>query len=58
MTETGHGSNVAALETTATYDVATREFVVHSPTRRRARTTSATAGADGRMAVVFAELVT
>ncbi len=41
MTETGHGSDVQSLETTATYDAATDEFVVHSPTRRRARTTSA-----------------
>ena len=32
MTESGHGSNVQALETTATYDPETDEFVVHSPT--------------------------
>ena len=32
MTETGHGSDVQALETTATYDAATEEFVIHSPT--------------------------
>ena len=41
MTETGHGSDVQALETTATYDPATQEFVIDSPTRPRARTTSA-----------------
>ena len=33
MTETGHGSDVQALETTATYDPATQEFVIDSPTR-------------------------
>src|ERR1700747_1619159 len=32
MTETGHGSDVQSLETTATYDAATEEFVVHSET--------------------------
>jgi len=32
QTELGHGSNVAMLETTATYDISTQEFVIHSPT--------------------------
>ncbi len=32
MTELGHGSDVASLETTLTYDAATDEIVVHSPT--------------------------
>ncbi|KAJ2602578.1 fatty-acyl coenzyme A oxidase [Coemansia sp. RSA 1721] len=32
MTELGHGSNVAGLETTATLDESTDEFVIHSPT--------------------------
>jgi len=32
QTELGHGSNIRALETTATLDRATDEFVVHSPT--------------------------
>ncbi|EUA54851.1 acyl-CoA dehydrogenase, N-terminal domain protein [Mycobacterium xenopi 3993] len=30
MTETGHGSDVQSLETTATYDAATQEFVIDS----------------------------
>ena len=32
MTEIGHGSNVRDIETTATYDPATGEFDLHSPT--------------------------
>jgi acyl-CoA oxidase len=32
MTELGHGSNVAGLETTATFDELTDEFLVHTPT--------------------------
>lgn len=31
MTELGHGSNVAGLETTATFDEQTDEFIVHTP---------------------------
>jgi len=31
MTETGHGSDVQSLGTTATYDAVTEEFVVHTP---------------------------
>ena len=32
QTELGTGSNVRALETTATYDEATEQFILHSPT--------------------------
>lgn len=32
QTEIGHGSNVKGLETTATFDETTDEFVLHSPT--------------------------
>lgn len=32
MTEMGHGSNVASLETTATFDKNTDEFIINTPT--------------------------
>jgi acyl-CoA oxidase len=58
MTETGHGSNVAALETTATYDPSSGEFVVDSPTPSSRKDYIGNAARDGRMAVVFAQLIT
>jgi acyl-CoA oxidase len=32
MTEMGHGSNVRELETMATYDKETEEFIINTPT--------------------------
>ncbi|WP_067570844.1 acyl-CoA dehydrogenase family protein [Nocardia acidivorans] len=58
MTETGHGSDVANLETTATYDPATEEFVVHSPTPSSRKDYIGGAAEHARMAAVFAQLVT
>jgi acyl-CoA oxidase len=57
MTEAGHGSNVQKLETTATYDPDTREFVVHTPTDEAHKEYIGNAACHGRMAVVFAQLV-
>jgi acyl-CoA oxidase len=58
MTETGHGSNVRDLETTATYDVARREFVIHTPHREARKDYIGNAALHGRMATVFAQLHT
>ncbi|NUS45515.1 MAG: acyl-CoA oxidase [Mycobacteriaceae bacterium] len=57
MTETGHGSDVARLETTAAYDAATQEFVVHSPTPSARKDYIGGAAEHARMAAVFAQLV-
>jgi acyl-CoA oxidase len=57
MTETGHGSNVQHLETTATYDADTQEFVIHTPVEQARKEFIGNAARDGRMAVVFAQLI-
>ncbi len=58
MTETGHGSDVASLATTATYDPATEEFVLHTPYRAAWKDYLGNAALHGHAAVVFAQLVT
>jgi acyl-CoA oxidase len=58
MTETGHGSDVASIATTATYDPSTEEFVVHTPFRAAWKDYIGNAAIDGLGAVVFAQLVT
>ncbi|MEQ3552051.1 acyl-CoA dehydrogenase [Pseudonocardia nematodicida] len=58
MTEAGHGSDVAHLHTTATYDPAAEEFVVHTPYPQARKEYIGNAARDGELAVVFAQLVT
>lgn len=58
MTELGQGSDVQHLETTATYDPSTQEFVVDSPTPSAEKAYIGGAGRDARLAAVFAQLYT
>lgn len=58
MTETGHGSDVQSLETTATYDAATQEFVIHSPTPSARKDYIGGAAETARVSTVFAQLIT
>lgn len=57
MTETGHGSNVRGIETTATYDHASRTFVVHTPHEEAQKEYIGNAACHGQMATVFAKLI-
>ena len=56
MTETGHGSNVRDLRTTATYDPAAREFEITTPDDDARKDYIGNAALHGRMATVFARL--
>ena len=58
MTETGHGSDVAAAGTTATYDPAAGEFVIDTPFRAAWKDYLGNAAVHGIAAVVFAQLIT
>ncbi|SDD48006.1 Acyl-coenzyme A oxidase [Mycolicibacterium neoaurum] len=58
MTETGHGSDVQSLETTATYDPQTQEFVIDSPTPSSRKDYIGGAAETARVAAVFAQLIT
>ncbi|GAB4602211.1 acyl-CoA dehydrogenase [Mycobacterium avium subsp. hominissuis] len=58
MTETGHGSDVQSLETTATYDPATEEFVIDSPTPSARKDYIGGAAETATVAAVFAQLIT
>jgi acyl-CoA oxidase len=56
MTETGHGSDVQSLGTTATYDASAGEFVINTPTVQARKDYIGNAACHGRIAAVFAQL--
>ena len=57
MTETGHGSNVRDLRTTAAYDPRAREFVITTPDDDARKDYIGNAALHGRLATVFARLL-
>ncbi|MAE86381.1 MAG: acyl-CoA oxidase [Flammeovirgaceae bacterium] len=57
MTETGHGSNVKGLETTATYNHETKTILIHTPSRDAGKEYIGNAALHGQKATVFAKLI-
>ncbi|KAL9934189.1 hypothetical protein V8E36_006645 [Tilletia maclaganii] len=57
QTELGHGSNVAGLETTATFEKATDSFVINSPTVTSTKWWAGGLGTTATHAVVQAQLI-
>lgn len=58
MTETGHGSDVSSIATTATFDEATGEFVINTPFRGAWKDYLGNAALHGKACVLFAQLIT
>lgn len=58
QTELGHGTFLRGLETTATYDPKTQEFVLHSPTVTSTKWWPGGLGKTANYAVVMAQLYT
>src|SRR5438477_3606865 len=58
MTETGHGSDVQSIRTTAAYDASREAFVIHTPDDDARKDYIGNVARDGRMAAVFAQLIT
>ena len=58
MTETGHGSDVQSIRTIATYEPEHQEFVIHTPDDDARKDYIGNVARDGRLAAVFAQLIT
>jgi acyl-CoA oxidase len=57
MTETGHGSNVKGILTTATYDHRNKSFTMHTPSYEARKEYIGNAALHGQMATVFAKMI-
>jgi len=57
MTETGHGSNVRGIETTATYNHEKRTFIINTPNISDQKEFIGNAACHAEMATVFAKLI-
>ena len=57
QTELGHGTNVAGLETTATLDEKTDEWVIHTPSVRATKFWPGSMGINANHAIVYARAI-
>ena len=57
MTETGHGSNVRGIRTTATYHHDHKSIIIHTPSENDEKEYIGNAALHGQMATVFAKLI-
>jgi len=57
MTETGHGSNVKGIETTATYNHQDKTIVIQTPNEKAKKEYIGNAALHGQKATVFAKLI-
>ena len=57
QTEIGHGSDIAGLRTTASFDPKTQEFIINTPDERAIKWWPGDLGLFATHAVVFAVLV-
>ena len=56
LTEMGHGSNVRGIQTTATYDKATKEFIIHTPNPQAMKFWIGGASKTSNTSAIFAQL--
>mmetsp|Transcript_36417 Transcript_36417/g.35287 ORF Transcript_36417/g.35287 Transcript_36417/m.35287 type:complete len:234 (+) Transcript_36417:319-1020(+) len=57
LTELGHGSNARDIQTTATYDKETKEFIISSPTQEAMKFWIGGAYKTSNVSAVFAQLI-
>ena len=57
QTELGHGSDVSALETTATFDAETDEFIIHTPSIKATKWWPGGVGCYATHSIVMAKLI-